>query len=73
MKLPRKYGIAQKEQRRSHPDAILRGAQGALPNRFLKSDPPAPTLDAKLSLRAAGRSAGAIGKSARRSRGTCGV
>ena len=61
MKEPRKYGMAQKEQRRSQPDAIFNGAQGALPNRFLENS--------SLS-RASARSTGAIGSSARRSCGT---
>ena len=43
---PRKYGIAQKEQRRSHPDAIFSGAQGALPRRLRNNEPPAPSDDA---------------------------
>ena len=59
---PRKYGMAQKEQRRSQPDAIFSGAHGAEPKRFLENS--------SLS-RASARSAGAIGNSARRSRGTC--
>ena len=73
MNEPLKYGIAQNEQRRSHPDAIFSGAQGASPSRLRKSEPPAPSDDAYASSRAAGRSAGAIGKSDLRSRGTCGV
>ena len=70
---PLKYGIAQKEHRRSQPEAIFNGAHGASPSRLRKSEPPAPTADAKLSSRAAARSTGAMGSSARRSRGTCGV
>ena len=74
---PRKYGIAQNEQRRSQPEAIFSGAHGALPKRLRKSEPPAPSEDAYdssiASWRAAGRSAGAIGRSDLRSRGTCGV
>ena len=62
IKEPRKYGIAQNEHRRSHPDAIFSGAHGALPKRFLENS--------SLS-RASARSTGAIGSKARRSRGTC--
>ena len=61
IKEPRKYGIAQNEQRRSQPEAIFSGAQGALPNRFLENS--------SLS-RASARSTGAIGSNARRSLGT---
>ena len=43
---PRKYGIAQNEQRRSQPEAIFSGAHGALPKRLRKSEPPAPSEDA---------------------------
>ena len=68
IKEPRKYGIAQNEQRRSQPDAIFSGAHGASPNLFRKSEPPAPTAEVKLSSRAAARATGAIGRSARRSR-----
>ncbi|CAB4829911.1 unannotated protein [freshwater metagenome] len=42
---PRKYGIAQKEQRRSQPDAIFSGAHGALPKRLRRREPPAPKAD----------------------------
>ena len=64
MKEPLKYGMAQKEQRRSQPDAILSGAHGASPKRLRENS--------ALS-RVSARSAGAIGKRARRSRGICGV
>ena len=62
IKEPRKYGIAQNEQRRSQPDAIFNGAHGATPRRLRENSS---------SSRASARSTGAIGRSARRSRGTC--
>ena len=58
---PRKYGIAQNEQRRSQPEAIFSGAHGALPKRLRENSS---------SCLASARSAGAIGSNARRSRGT---
>ena len=67
---PRKYGIAQNEHRRSHPDAILSGAHGAFPKRLRKRVPPAPTLDEYSSSLAAALSTGAIGSNDLRSRGT---
>ena len=66
--------MAQNEQRRSQPEAIFNGAHGASPKRWRKSEPPAPSVDAYdssiASCRAAGRSAGAIGRSDLRSLGT---
>ena len=65
-KAPRKNGIAQKVQRRSHPAAIFNGATGALSNLFLRTRSPSPIL---VLLIGCLRSAGAMGSNLRRSLG----
>ncbi len=83
MKEPRKDGMAQKEQRRSQPEASLTEATGA-PSRRRRRGARGPEAGATPSGRSAGawpgsateaadswRSAGLIGSSLRRSRGVC--
>jgi hypothetical protein len=70
---PRKVGIAQKVHRRSQPLASFSAAVGPSPSRIRSGcGPDAGASPAGRSGRdGVGRSAGAIGSSRRRSRGTC--